>query len=110
MTCTEKQYIPIIRLKLNYEDPEPINVGFASIKPDLKCGDAYFEIEREDEAHYGIGQALAYRYGGRRVGLIIIVVNRYNEIVEFLRWVRSNFDLITKVVICRDNDCEVIDT
>jgi len=55
-------------------------------------------------------QALAYRYGGRRVGLMIIVVNRYNEIVEFLRWVRSNFDLITKVVICRDNDCEVIDT
>ena len=40
---------------------------------------------------------MAYRYGGKRVGLIIIVVNRYNEIVEFLRWVRSNFDLITKV-------------
>ena len=80
------------------------------LKLNLKCGDAYFEIEREDEAHYGLGQALAYRYGGRRVGLMIIVVNRYNEIVEFLRWVRSNFDLITKVVICRDNDCEVIDT
>jgi hypothetical protein len=88
----------------------PIHVHRAFIKPDLKCGDAYFEIEREDEAHYGLGQALAYRHGGRRVGLMIIVVNRYNEIVEFLRWVRSNFDLITKVVICRDNDREVTDT
>jgi len=32
MTCVERQYIPIIRLKLNCEDPEPINVGFARHK------------------------------------------------------------------------------
>ncbi|MFP3161009.1 MAG: hypothetical protein RXQ95_06185 [Vulcanisaeta sp.] len=61
----------------------PCSLGI--IKLDLKCSDAYFEIERENEAHYGLGQALACRYGGKRVGLIIIVVNRYNEIVELLR-------------------------
>jgi len=61
----------------------PCSLGI--IKLDLKCSDAYFEIERENETHYGLGQALACRYGGKRVGLMIIVVNRYNEIVELLR-------------------------
>jgi hypothetical protein len=108
MTCVERPYIPIIRLKLNCEDPEPINVGFANIKPDLKCGDTYFEVECEDKAHYGLGQALAYRYGGKQAGLIIIVINRYGEVVKFLKWVKENFNLRTMVVVCENNDCNIL--
>ncbi|WP_069807084.1 hypothetical protein [Vulcanisaeta thermophila] len=110
MKCIESEYLPIIRFRMKCGEADPINVGFGSVKPDLKCGDVVYEVECEDRAHYGLGQALAYLYGGSKSGLIIIVTSRerYDAIRQFLKWVRS-FGIVTKMFVCLGGDCVLED-
>lgn len=109
MRCIESNYLPIIKARLGCDDAEPIDVGFAVIKPDVKCGDVVYEIECWDRIHYGLGQALAYTYGGFKSGLIVIITipEKYQEIRKFLTWVHNMFNIDVKVLLCFDNDCRV---
>ena len=110
--CKEKEYTSIIANRLKCTEPHPIELGFISVKPDLICDGIAYEIECEDKVHYGVGQALAYQYGGYRAGLIVIVNGRDNDrldqLINFLRWVSNRLGIEPLIFRCMDYECDFI--
>lgn len=109
MRCNESEYLPVIKARMKCKDADYIDVGFATIKPDIKCGDVVYEVECEDKVHYGLGQALAYRYGGFKSGLIVIIITpeKLEKLRDFLRWARDTFGIYVHIYLCIDDDCFV---
>ena len=111
-TCKESEYIAVIARRLNCGEPSPIGLGFMSVKPDLICNGVAYEVECADKVHYGVGQALAYQYGGLQAGLIVIVSdedsNRTVQLVNFLRWVSTKLGIDVRILKCAGYDCEML--
>ncbi|MEZ0248411.1 MAG: hypothetical protein ABWJ97_03990 [Thermoproteus sp.] len=86
MTCVEREYIAIIRERLGCRTAEEIDIGFASVRPDLICGGVPTEVECINKAHYGVGQALAYKYAAGAAKLVVVADAVRKEALEFLKW------------------------
>ena len=110
--CREDEYVALIAHRLNCIEPQPIGLGFISVKPDLTCNGVAYEVECADKVHYGVGQALAYQYGGYRAGLIVIVNDwdndRLSQLINFLRWVSDRLGIETLIFRCMDYECNFV--
>ena len=110
--CREKEYIAIIANRLKCDESHPIELGFINVKPDLICNGIAYEIECEDKVHYGIGQALAYQYGGLQAGLIVIINddnnNKTDQLINFLRWIKNKLNIDIYILKCTNYDCKLI--
>ncbi len=110
--CREDEYTALITHRLNCTEARPIGLGFMSVKPDLICNGVAYEIECADKVHYGVGQALAYQYGGYKAGLIVIVNDwgndELNQLMDFLKWVSDRFGIDVLILKCAGYDCEFV--
>ncbi|WP_054856535.1 hypothetical protein [Vulcanisaeta sp. JCM 16159] len=110
--CRENEYMAIIARRLNCNEQYSINLGFINVKPDLSCNGTAYEVECEDKVHYGVGQAIAYQYGGLRAGLIVITTdednNKLSQLMNFLRWARNKLGIETYIFRCIQYDCDLL--
>ncbi|ADY02368.1 hypothetical protein VMUT_2172 [Vulcanisaeta moutnovskia 768-28] len=76
------------------------------------CNGIAYEVECEDKVHYGVGQALAYQYGGLRAGLIVIVIdedsNKMKQLINFLKWISDKLKIDAHILKCIRYDCELL--
>lgn len=111
-SCKEREYIAIIAHRLKCNELRSINLGFINVKPDLICNGIAYEVECEDKVHYGVGQALAYQYGGLQAGLIVIASdyneNKMKQLINFLKWVKDKLDIDIYILKCIHYDCELL--
>ena len=108
--CREDEYMALIAHRLNCIEPQQIGLGFISVKPDLICNGVAYEVECADKVHYGVGQALAYQYGGYKSGLIVIVNDRakdgFSQLIGFLRWVGDRLGIDIIILKCAGYECD----
>ncbi|ABO08670.1 hypothetical protein [Pyrobaculum calidifontis] len=86
MTCAERLFLAEVRLRMGCQEGKPLDLGFVQVKPDLDCGGVPVEVECAERAHYGLGQALAYKYAVGKAALVVIAEEVSNPLRNFLAW------------------------